>query len=112
MEEVLDLAGILFDPLKADSELIGTKITDDRNQTRAAAPQGHQGVQAGSGALTAEQVDRALAVLEELGDQVTTDEAGRAGDEVGHGASSAVAGGWRIHSTLNACSRHALDECY
>ena len=82
VEEVVDLAAVLVDPGLVDAEALLREVADDRRDALAALPALDQLRQALLRALAHEHVDVALAVAQQLLDEVAADEAGGAGDEV------------------------------
>ena len=89
VEEVLDVTGVGGDPLVADPEVGLAEVTDDRSDPgtpgSCCLPLLDQRLEPVLRALTAEHEDLALAVVDQLLDEVAADETGGAGDEVGHG---------------------------
>jgi hypothetical protein len=83
VEEVLDLAGVGRDPLVADPEPLGLEVAHDRRHP-VCVPLPHQRVELRLGPLADEHEDLTLTVVDELLDEVPSDESGRTGDEVGH----------------------------
>jgi hypothetical protein len=84
VEEVVDLAPVLLDPRLVDAEPVRGQVADDGDHT-VGAPRRDQRLHAREGRPPAQDVDRALAVVDELGDEVPSDEPRGAGDEVRHG---------------------------
>ncbi len=84
VEEVLDLAGVRGDPLVAHAEVGLTEVAEHRRDA-VAAPLLDQRLEPADRALAAQREDLALPVVDQLLDEEASDEAGGAGDEVGHG---------------------------
>src|SRR3954447_7896350 len=84
VEEVLDLAVEPLDLPVVDAEAGLAEITDDRDDAVLVTEAGLEGIELVEGRGPRQAVDRPLAVVEELGEQETADEARRTGDEIGH----------------------------
>ncbi len=82
---MVDLALVLVDPGRVDAEALLRQVADDGLDALAAVPPGDQLLELAARALAHQHVDVALAVAQQLLDEVPADEAGGAGDEVGHG---------------------------
>ncbi len=83
VEEVVDLPGVLRDPLGVDSEGVLREVADDGvHATRA--PALGEVLDPGDRAGPHQDEDVALAVVDELLDEMTADEAGGSGHEVRH----------------------------
>ena len=115
VEEVLDVTEVGGDPLVAEPEVGLTEVTDDRGDPGTpwvlCLPLLDQGLEPVLRARTAHHEDLALAVVDQLLDEVAADETGGSGDEVGHGEGTALARRecLGIHSTRRATCGHAID---
>ena len=84
VEEVLDLALELLQVGVGDAEILLRQVADDGDDVLVGrAPFGPQRVELLQRPLAHQNVDR-LAALQQLADEKLPDEAGRAGDEIGH----------------------------
>ena len=84
VEEVVDVALQVGDHVVAQAQLLLGEVADDRDDpVLVGAPARAQLLEPAAGSLAHQHVDRAVA-LQQLLDQVATDEPGPTGDEVAH----------------------------
>ena len=115
VEEVVDAAAVLVDPGLVDAEPVGSEVADDGHDPVGVPHLDHR-LQTGERPLADQREDRALAMVEQLLDQVSSDESRGARDQVRHGRDPTRAGGRRTLSSHGpqgggtSCASRALQR--